>query len=596
MNQLIKTSEIDFKTLVTSNNNNLSDIVKSKITDELKNVFTEDEQKWYIANLYMYLNYHPTNEFPINLETIWSMIGFANKGNAKRTLENNFTKDEDYKVILLPREKKQNAGRCEEEITMNVDTFKNLCMISKTEKGKEIRKYYVKMENILNKIINEELKDKDNQLKDKDNKLKETTTLLEQTKKQLKENTRLETNKWYNCERGNYVYIYTNEKIDDDTENETNKTSKSIIQLKIGKTDNLKKRESFYKSANKNGEIVYVHKCHDCDLIEKVCHHILDKYRIHKNKEWFEMSIELAKYIIESVCLFIDSFINSSELLPKLNIKENLLESFNLMKNLLPAPTLTESEESSEINGTNQIANNVEINLSDEEKHFQKFVDEYCILGSEHSCNKMIMLGAYRYWNKCLSEKTKKQFATFMNKHFQTTRKYVSEYNTTLSFYSGIKPKEFDANIDITKSKYDEFINSEFKFGYTFRIPFSVLLKEYTSWMSIKYPGHNIDKLDIDTLRAFMNKHFLNYRINMPGFRGVNGYWCLQLKSNTDDKIGLIEPKRKKIAKINLETNGIVEEYHNLEHAAHQLNIDPKRLSTYIKAGTKVDNYIYQFL
>ena len=214
------------------------------------------------------------------------------------------------------------GGRPEEKIMLNVDTFKNLCMISNTEKGKEIRKYYVKMENILNKIINEELKDKDNQLK-------ETTTLLEQTKKQLKENTRLETNKWYNCERGNYVYIYTNEKIDDDTtdnttENTTNKTSKSIIQLKIGKTDNLKKRESFYKSANKNGEILYVHKCHDCDLIEKVCHHILDKYRIHKNKERFETSIELTKYIIESVCLFLDNFIDDSELFSQLKIKENL--------------------------------------------------------------------------------------------------------------------------------------------------------------------------------------------------------------------------------------------------------------------------------
>jgi hypothetical protein len=48
------------------------------------------------------------------------MIGFANKGNAKRTLENNFTKNEDYKLILLPREKKQNAGRCEEEIMLNI--------------------------------------------------------------------------------------------------------------------------------------------------------------------------------------------------------------------------------------------------------------------------------------------------------------------------------------------------------------------------------------------------------------------------------------------------------------------------------------------
>ena len=446
MNQLIKTSEIDFKTLVTSNNNNLSDIVKSKITDELKNSFTEDEQKWYIANLYMYLNYHPTNEFPVSLDNVWSMIGFANKGNAKKKLENNFIKDEDYKQNRVIVQMENNlGGRPEEKIMLNVDTFKNLCMISNTEKGKEIRKYYVKMENILNKIINEELKDKDNQLK-------ETTTLLEQTKKQLKENTRLETNKWYNCERGNYVYIYTNEKINDDTtdnttENTTNKTSKSIIQLKIGKTDNLKKRESFYKSANKNGEILYVHKCHDCDLIEKVCHHILDKYRIHKNKEWFETSIELTKYIIESVCLFLDNFIDDSELFPQLKIKENLLNYVSL----LPHKTTHESE--TEIDKTNDTTNNVEINLSDEEKHFQKFVDEYCIIGSEHSCNKMIMLGAYRYWNKCLSEKTKKQFAIFMNKHFQTTRKYVSEYNTTLSFYSGIKPKDFNVNLDITKSK-----------------------------------------------------------------------------------------------------------------------------------------------
>lgn len=52
-------------------------------------------------------------------------------------MENNFTKDEDYKLILLPREKKQNVGRCEEEIMLNTDTFKNLCMIAKTQKGKE---------------------------------------------------------------------------------------------------------------------------------------------------------------------------------------------------------------------------------------------------------------------------------------------------------------------------------------------------------------------------------------------------------------------------------------------------------------------------
>ena len=40
---------------------------------------------------------------------------------------------------------------------LNVDTFKNLCMIVKTEKGKAIRQYYVKLENIYNKFIKEEM-------------------------------------------------------------------------------------------------------------------------------------------------------------------------------------------------------------------------------------------------------------------------------------------------------------------------------------------------------------------------------------------------------------------------------------------------------
>lgn len=88
--------------------------------------FTENQQKWYIANLFMYMYYHPTTDYPVNLEDVFSMIGFANKGN--------FIKDEDYKVLILPREKTQNAGRCEEDIMLNTDTFKNLCMLAKTEK------------------------------------------------------------------------------------------------------------------------------------------------------------------------------------------------------------------------------------------------------------------------------------------------------------------------------------------------------------------------------------------------------------------------------------------------------------------------------
>ena len=99
----------------------------------------------YIANLYVYLNYHPSNDFPINLENVFKMMGFAHKKNAKRTLENNFTKDEDYKTSLFPKEKSSWGGSGSEQIMLNVDTFKNLCMIAKTEKGKQQLQYHYQL-------------------------------------------------------------------------------------------------------------------------------------------------------------------------------------------------------------------------------------------------------------------------------------------------------------------------------------------------------------------------------------------------------------------------------------------------------------------
>ena len=138
--QIIKPQSIDFKTLVNNNNKNcLSLNFKTKIVNTLNETFTKSEEQWYIANLYVYLNYHPTNDYPINLDNIFSMIGFASKGNAKRTLRNNFTENEDYKVLLSTKDKKDHGGHNEETIILNFDTFKNLCMMAKTATQVELR-------------------------------------------------------------------------------------------------------------------------------------------------------------------------------------------------------------------------------------------------------------------------------------------------------------------------------------------------------------------------------------------------------------------------------------------------------------------------
>ena len=45
-----------------------------QLIDLLNTEFTEEQQQWYIANLYMYMHYHPTNDFPINLENVYKML------------------------------------------------------------------------------------------------------------------------------------------------------------------------------------------------------------------------------------------------------------------------------------------------------------------------------------------------------------------------------------------------------------------------------------------------------------------------------------------------------------------------------------------
>jgi hypothetical protein len=285
---------VDIKTLIQTSNINIYD--NNKLIDKLKEHFSEDEQKLYVANLFLYLNYHPVDDFVVNLETVWKFIGFCNKGNAKRTLENNFTENKDYKIVFLHSEKNpQNTnlgGRPQETIILNINTFKKLCLKSNTDNADKIHDYYIRLEMVYNELIKEQLKEKDKLLLEKNEQLIET-------KKRLENKTKLAVKKWYNQDPGNTIYGYIN-------------LNNNLIT--IGKSKNIKSRESDYITHNPDGEMFYIRKCYNCDLAEKVLHHMLDKYREERNREWFGgISEKLTIYFIDTVCDFLDSFINCSE-------------------------------------------------------------------------------------------------------------------------------------------------------------------------------------------------------------------------------------------------------------------------------------------
>jgi phage anti-repressor protein len=329
MNKDIVPKAINFRELVKNSNTTLSLNVQTKMVGFLNEEFTEAEQQWYIANLYVYMNYHATNDFPINLENVFKMIGFANKGNAMKTIKSNFTKDEDYKVALFHTEKRKNEGGYnKEQIMLNVDTFKNLCMIAKTEKGKAIRKYYVKLENIYNKIIKEEIEEnkllleqeKENTTKlieAKEKELKEKEILLEKQDQKLTKLTRVISHKI-----GESIYIF-----------ECKYLEETIY--KIGRTKNANKRESALITGNFNGEVVFHYPCLNSVLLEKLVHQLLDEFRLDVNREWFNCSLEKIKRT-----LYYSKFV-SEDVLGKdySNLHEKFKESLNEQTEPINIPT-----------------------------------------------------------------------------------------------------------------------------------------------------------------------------------------------------------------------------------------------------------------
>lgn len=156
----------------------LSATYNNKFICKIKESFTTMEQQLFVSSLYCYLNYNP-NDFVIGLDNIWNWLGFSQKVNAKVLLEKHFVVDKDYKYLLLniQEQSKQTkrGGHNKETIMLTLKAFKLFCIKAETKKSHEIHEYFIKLEELLHEIVQEE----SNELKLQ---LEQTTEQLEQAK------------------------------------------------------------------------------------------------------------------------------------------------------------------------------------------------------------------------------------------------------------------------------------------------------------------------------------------------------------------------------------------------------------------------------
>jgi hypothetical protein len=140
-------------------------------------------------------------------------------------------------------------------------------MLAKTKRGREIRKYYVKLENNYNKIIKEEIENNQKLLQ-------ENKKLLEEQKEKIEMlESKPETEGFF--KESGYIYII--------------KETSKLGRYKIGKSKNpIDRISSLNVSSSESSLLIHKHfETIDMECAEKIIHCILKPYRIKKRTEWF---------------------------------------------------------------------------------------------------------------------------------------------------------------------------------------------------------------------------------------------------------------------------------------------------------------------
>ena len=137
----------------------LSNTYNNRLLTKIKETYSETQQQLFVSSFYCYLNYHPINDFVIDLDNVWQWLGFNQKYAGKRALEKHFTVENDYKIFLCrsaEQVRDQHGGHNREQIMLNIKTFKLFCIKAATKKADEIHEYFVKLERLLHEVMEEE--------------------------------------------------------------------------------------------------------------------------------------------------------------------------------------------------------------------------------------------------------------------------------------------------------------------------------------------------------------------------------------------------------------------------------------------------------
>ena len=493
----------------------LSGTYNSKFLKKIKDEFTETQQQLFIASFYCYFNYNKSTDFVINLDNIWEWLGFSQKVKSKNVLVRNFILDIDYKCSFARSgEKKEGRGGNNKEIILlNIKTFKLFCIKAETKKAREIHEYFVKLEELLHDIIQEESDELKLQIQTQNEKVQVLETkLIETQNEQEFSKIALSTTP--------YIYIYNLD---------TTIVAPAIPKLKIGYSMCLQKRAKPFNIICPNGKLVFsqevkylndiadpVSKEKELRKLETSVHSKLS-HLFHADKEVFQVDIEEAKFCIVNEYNSFKLFMNSNKLDRQLKIKK-IYEFSNSIINDEPENRVSTCDSSAqtdyyEVQPIQQPEpiqqleqNNLRLVINGDpvlHKRFVDFVESHCIVRGDVEVSSKDIQGAFKIHSRATSNIVTTAFTQFLKLNFIESRLRIQDKNQVVNGYIGIKVKDVVYKKQFLVNNDEEtFIFARCVFALGKTKLFEDIFKEYKNWK--QNMGKTEEKEDEAKLKKYL--------------------------------------------------------------------------------------------
>ena len=371
-----------------------------KLLTKIKEQFTDFEQKLFLSSFYCYLNYDAKKDFVIDLDNVWKWLGFSQKVNAKTLLEKQFTIDKDYTKSLLLQQKQMThtkGGHNKEIIMLNVETFKKFCLKAGTKKADEVHDYFMKLEELIQIVIQEDCNELKLQLENKSKQLNN----VEKEKEELKENTLLEQFP-INTQ---CIYIGL---IDNKTLGKPNSKMYKETVIKFGQSNNLNERVKSHKKTYENFRLYNAFKVKNKIEIENC----IKKHATLKNRLRIVTIDDIAHR--ELIALDEEEFtLDKVEELIKEIIKENEynIENYNLL-----------------LKKNDELQNEI-YKLKDEINEQNKLLETLNLSLEKFEENKKISIERANKRLKEISEKTPEKIKEYRKKAYEKRKNKILEKN-----------------------------------------------------------------------------------------------------------------------------------------------------------------------